>query len=54
MVKNLPAIQETGFDSRVSPGEGSAIPSGSLAWRISGTEEPGVLESPGLQRVGQE
>ena len=25
-----------------------------LAWRIPGTEEPGVLPSMGLHRVGQE
>ena len=28
--------------------------SSSLAWRIPGTEEPGGLQSMGLQRVGHE
>ena len=28
--------------------------SGILAWRISRTEEPGKLQSMGLQRVGQD
>ena len=32
--------------------EGMATPSSILAWRISWTEEPGGLQSIGLQRVG--
>ena len=31
--------------------EGMATHSGILAWRIPGTEEPGRLQSVGLQRV---
>ena len=31
--------------------EGMAIQSSILAWRIPGTEEPGRLQSIGLQRV---
>ena len=32
--------------------EGMATHSSILAWRIPGTEEPGGLQSMGLQRVG--
>ena len=35
-----------------SPGEGNAAHSSTLAWKISWTEEPGRLQSMGLQRVG--
>ena len=54
MVKNLPAIQETWIQS---PGwedpleEGMATLSSILAWRIPMEEEPGGLQSMGLQRV---
>ena len=55
MVKNLPAMQET----RVCPldwedpvEKGMATHSSILAWRIPWTEEPGGLQSTGLQRVG--
>ena len=34
-----------------SPGEGIATHSSILAWRIPWTEEPGGLQSMGLQRV---
>ena len=34
--------------------EGMAIHSSILAWRIPWTEEPGGLQSIGLQRVGQD
>jgi len=54
MVKNLPAIQETWVQSlgRGDPLEkGMAIYSSILAWRIPWTEEPGGLQSMGLQRV---
>ena len=34
-----------------SPGEGNAIHSSSIAWKILWTEEPGRLQSMGLQRV---
>ena len=54
MVKKLPAIQETW----VSPvgwkdplGKGMAIHSSVLAYRIPWREEPGGLESMGLQRI---
>ena len=33
-------------------GEGTGNNSSILAWRISQTEEPGELQSMGLQRVG--
>ena len=57
LVKNLPAIQETQFRSlgQEDPLEKDiATHSGILAWRIPGTEEPGVLQSMGLQIVKHE
>ena len=45
-------------DTGSIPGSGSPLEKGMathssiLAWRISGTEEPGGLQSIGLQRVG--
>ena len=53
-VKNLPAMQETGvrFLGWEDPlEEGMATHSSVLAWRIPWTEEPGGLQSMGLQRV---
>ena len=55
MVKNLPAMQETRVRalSREDPLEkGMATHSSILAWRILWMEEPGGLQSMGLQRVG--
>ena len=41
------------FPGREDPlGEGMAIPSSILAWRIPWTEEPGRLQSMRSQRVG--
>ena len=37
-----------------SPGEGNGNPLSILAWRIPWTEEPGGLQSVGLQRVGHD
>ena len=54
-VENLPAVQEMQVQSlgREDPLEkGMASHSSILAWRIPWTEEPGVLPSMGLQRVG--
>ena len=34
--------------------EGTATHSSILAWRIPGTQEPGGLQSVGLQRVGHD
>ena len=54
MVKNLPAVLETQVQS---PGQedpleqGLATHSSILAWRIPWKEEPGRLQSMGLQRV---
>ena len=59
MVKNLP-IQETEEMQVPSLGqedpleEGMATNSSILAWRIPWTEEPGELQSMGLQRVGHD
>ena len=57
LVKNLPAMQETWvrFLGQEDPLEkGWATHSSILAWRISWTEEPGGLQSMGLQRVGHD
>ena len=57
MVKNLPAMQETwvwslGLEDPLE--KGVATHFSILAWRISGTEEPGELQSIGLERVRHE
>ena len=55
LVKNLPAMWETWVRSLSweDPLEKEmATPSRILAWKIPWVEEPGVLQSMGLQRVG--
>ena len=55
--KNLPAIRETGVQSlgQEDPLEkGMATHSSILAWEIPWTEEPGGLQSMGLQGVGHD
>ena len=55
MVKRLPAIRETRVQSpgREDPLEKEmATHSSTLAWKIPWVEEPGRLQSMGLQRVG--
>ena len=57
MVKNLPAVHETWVRSlgQEDPLEkGMTTHSSIRAWRIPGTEEPGGLQSMGLQRVGHD
>ena len=54
MVKNLLAVQETwvrslGWEDPLK--EGMANHSSILVWRIPWAEEPGGLQSTGLQRV---
>ena len=52
MIKNLPAMQETRVQSlgwEDPPEKGMATPSSILAWRIPWTEEPGGLQTMGLQ-----
>ena len=54
MVKNLPAMQETQVRSLGQEDplqKGMATNLSVLAWQIPRTEEPGRLESKGLQRV---
>ena len=54
MVENLPAVQETWVQSLGQEDplkKGMATLSSILAWRITWTEEPGGLQSMGLQRV---
>ena len=51
-VKNLPAMQETwvrSLDQEDPLEKEMATHSSILAWRIPGTEEPGGLQSTGLQ-----
>ena len=57
LVKNPPVMQETlvQFLGQEDPlEEGMATLSSVLAWRIPWTEEPGGLQSIGLQRVGHD
>ena len=56
-VKNLPAMLEIPVQSlsQEEPLEkGMATHSSSFAWEIPWTEEPGGLQSTGLQRVGHD
>ena len=56
-LKRLPAVQETWvrFLDREDPLEKEmATHSSTLAWRIPWMEEPGGLQSTGLQRVGHD
>ena len=56
-VENLPAMRETWVQSLgwEDPLEKEmATHSGTLAWRIPRTEEPGRLQSTGSQRVGHD
>ena len=55
MVKHLPAMRETqdqflGWEDSLE--KEMATHSNTLAWKIPWTEEPGRLQSMGLQRVG--
>ena len=58
-VKNLPAMQETQEMQVQSLGQEyplekeMATHSSTLGWEIPWTEEPGGLQSKGLQRVGR-
>ena len=57
MVKNLPATQETqvqflGWEDPLE--KEVAIHSSTSAWKNPWTEEPGRLQSTGLQRVGHD
>ena len=57
MVKNLPAMQETWVRSLRQEDlleQGMATHSSILAWRSPWTEEPGGLQSIGLQIVGHD
>ena len=57
MVKNLSATQETrvlslGREDTLE--KGMATRSSIFVWRIPGTEEPGGLQSTGLERIGRD
>ena len=57
MVKNLPVMQENQVRSlgwKDALEKETATHSIFLAWRLPWTEEPGRLQSIGLQRVGHE
>ena len=45
-------VQSLGWEDLLK--EGMATHSSILAWKIPGTEEPGVLQPMGLQRVGRD
>ena len=56
-VKNLPTMQEVwvqclGWEDPLE--KGKATHSSILPWRVSWREEPGSLQSTGLQRVGHD
>ena len=56
-VKDLPAMQETQVQSLGQEDhleKEMATHSGALAWKITWTEQPGRLQSMGLQRVGHD
>ena len=56
-VKHLPAMQETQVQSlswEDLQEKEMATHSSTLAWKIPWTEEPGSLQSMGLQRVGHD
>ena len=57
MVKNLPAMRDAwvlslGWEDPLE--KGTATHSSILAWRTARTEEPGRLQSMGMQRVGRD
>ena len=57
MVNHLPAVQETqvrslGWEDPLE--KEMATHSSTLAWKIPWTEEPGGLQSMGLQRTGHD
>ena len=57
MVKNLPAMQETGVQSLGQENlleKEMATHSSTLAWQIPWMEEPGGLQSMGSQGVGRD
>ena len=57
VVKNLSAMHKTWvqtLDQEDPLERGMATHSSILAWRIAGTEEPGGLQSMGLERVGHD
>ena len=57
MVNNLPAMQETQFQSLGKKNlleKEMATPSSILAWRIPWTEKPGRLQSFWSHRVGND
>ena len=57
LVRNLPAVQETrvrALDWEDPLEKEMATHSSLLAWKISCTEQPGGLQSMGLQRVGHD
>ena len=51
MVKCLPAMWFDPWFGKI-PGKEMATHSGTLAWKIPWTEEPGRVKSMGSQRVG--
>ena len=54
MVKSLPAVLWETWVGKKPLEKEMATHSSILAWKIPGTEEPGRLQSMGLQRVGHD
>ena len=57
LLKNLPAVQETQvrlLSREDAPEKEMATHSSILAWKIPRTEDPGGLQSMGLQKVGHD
>ena len=54
MAKNLPAMQVWSLGQEDPLKKGMVTHSSIFAWRIPWTEEPGKLQSMGLQRVRQD
>ena len=57
MIKRLSAMKETQVRSQGredTPEKEMATHPSTLAWRIPWTEEPGGLQSVGLQRIGHD
>ena len=57
MVERLPTLRETwiqSLDQEDSLEKEMSTHSSTLSWKILWTEEPGKLQSMGLQRVGQD
>ena len=53
-MQEMPETRVDSWVEKIPLEEGMATHSTILAWRLPWTEEPGGLQSTGLQKVGQE